>query len=54
MIKVGTIALASLYLAVYIAAFIGAILPWIAIPIENLFTGHSCKSLAPFCFSQSA
>jgi heme/copper-type cytochrome/quinol oxidase subunit 2 len=33
---VGTIALAALYLAIYIAAFIGAILPWIAIPIENL------------------
>jgi hypothetical protein len=36
MIRVGTIALASLYLAVYIAIFVGAILPWIAIPLEEL------------------
>jgi hypothetical protein len=36
MIRVGTITLASLYLAIYIAIFIGAILPWIAIPLENL------------------
>jgi hypothetical protein len=36
MIRVGTIALASLYLAIYIAIFIGAISPWIAIPLENL------------------
>jgi hypothetical protein len=36
MIRVGTIALASLYLAIYIAIFIGAILPWIAIPLQDL------------------
>jgi hypothetical protein len=36
MIRVGTIALASLYLAVFIAVFVGAILPWIAVPLEQL------------------
>ncbi|XHH07593.1 MAG: hypothetical protein ACFCUE_08385 [Candidatus Bathyarchaeia archaeon] len=36
MIRVGTVALASLYLAVYIAVFVGAILPWIAVPLEEL------------------
>jgi hypothetical protein len=36
MIRIGTIALAALYLAVYIAIFVGAILPWIAIPLEDL------------------
>jgi hypothetical protein len=35
-IRVGTITLASLYLAIYIAIFVGAILPWIAIPLQDL------------------
>ncbi len=28
--------MAALYLAIYIAIFFGAILPWIAIPLEDL------------------
>jgi uncharacterized protein YybS (DUF2232 family) len=36
MIRIGTITLAALYLAIYITIFFGAILPWIAIPLEDL------------------
>ncbi|MGD6933868.1 MAG: hypothetical protein ACQCN5_06665 [Candidatus Bathyarchaeia archaeon] len=50
MIRIGTITLAALYLAIYIAIFFGAILPWIAIPLEYLIYWNLLQIIGTILF----
>ncbi len=36
MIRVGTVSLSAIYIALYIAAFVGAVGPWLMTPVGSL------------------